>query len=84
MANRTSKSLPREITMTQQELESFAMDTPLLFKEWIEKCGWHRRCANRGTDLQKVQWIRWWYAKMLDKERNQKRIFADTIQLKLL
>jgi hypothetical protein len=83
MGRQYPSKYPREISMKLNELEAFANDTPLLFKEWIEKNSWHLRCANRGSDLEKVKFIRYWYAKVKDRERNEKRIFADNLQYKL-
>ena len=70
------------IQMTQEEMESFASDTPFLFAEWVTKNGYHKRICMRSDDLEKFRFIR----KFMNRKEaeNKKSIFVENQQLKLL
>jgi hypothetical protein len=70
------------IQMTEEEVESFANDTPFLFAEWVTKNGYHKRICMRSDDLEKFRFIRK-FMKIKESE-NKKVIFVETQQLKLL
>jgi hypothetical protein len=70
------------IQLTEEEVESFANDTPILFVDWVLKNGYHKRICMRSEDLEKFRFIR----KFINKKEAEKKkaIFVETQQLKLL
>jgi len=70
------------IQLTEEEVESFASDTPILFVDWVLKNGYHNRICMRSEDLEKFRFIR----KFMNKKEAEKKkvIFVETQQLKLL
>ena len=51
------------ITHDLDFLQDWSQNDPQVFMNWIIQNGWHRRIAMRGSDLEKIRFIRKWMQK---------------------